>query len=140
MKTNLPEIEIIFIAATRNEGEKGYNFLRTSGKLEENFRIVPKYWVAGKDKEQLNLKDDNILIAFAENKNDFDKIRPDLSHFIKLKHRYLFSSKEEARTWVTEVPDSGFRVFIGLKDETALGFRDILNSAIPNTTSGVKNF
>ena len=143
MKTNLQELEIIFIAATRQEAEKGYNSLRQSGKLEENLKIVPRYYVAGKGEDQITLKDDMILIALAELKNDFDKIRPDLKYFVKLHHRYLFSNNEEARTWVTELSDSGFKVLIGLKDETVLGLRDVLLSALPkaNLTSGtgVKN-
>jgi hypothetical protein len=55
-------------------------------------------------------------------------------------NRYIFSNKEEARTWVNEVPDSDLRVFIGLKEDTILGFRDVLRLAVPGIKEGLKNF
>ena len=74
MKTNLREIEIIFAAVHHQEAEKCYNFLISSGKFEENFRILPRYWIAGQCEEQLNIKNDMILIAYAETFLDFDKL------------------------------------------------------------------
>jgi hypothetical protein len=140
MKNELPEIEIIFTSATHHDAEKCYDFLHEHGKIGENFKIIPRFWISGKGENQTDVRDDMLMIVYCDSRADFDKIRAELQHFQKIRHRYLFSNREEARTWVNEVPDSGLRVFIGLRDDTILGFRDVLRTAIPGVSEGMKLF
>ncbi len=140
MKSNLPELDFIFLSATHHDADKCYNFLKTNHTIKESIKIKANYWIAGHGDNQSDVRDDMILIVFCDSRADFDKLRAELQYFDKVINRYIFSNKEEARTWVNEVPDSDLRVFIGLKEDTILGFRDVLRLAVPGIKEGLENF
>ena len=138
---NIAEIDLVILSENHKEGEKVSKFLKSCSKSEECLRIVPKYWICGKE-NQFEIKDNMLLVIYADSKSEFDKLKGELKHFSKIKHRFLLSDKEEARTWATECPDLALKVFVGMKDDTLSDFRAAIRTSVPspNISAGVKNY
>ena len=134
------EVDIIILAVSHAEGEKCANFLKSCSHSEETLRIMPKYWITGKGDNQFNIREDMLLILYADSKIDFDRCRAEIKDFPLVKSQFLLSNKEEAKTWASEHSDLGLKVYVGLQEETLCGLRDIIRISVPAVHHEVKNY
>jgi len=141
MKNVKPEIQALIIGPNEEKAEKCFKLLKSSKELNEEITIIPRFWIAGKSEEQYDLNKNFIIVGYVEFQTDFDKIRNEMKHFHQTKNRYIISEKEEAKQWVKEISDFGFRVFVNFNDEkTVLSFRDAIKIAIPATLSAQQDY
>ena len=127
-QTNLPELEILFVSSSHNLAENCYNCLK-SGKLAEEFRIIPRYCVLTEKKcKPEDIRDNMLVVLHADSKEDIEKIKPEWQNFTKVQHRVFCSEKEDSRNWLSVLNDSGLKAFVGKKDENITAFRDYIRN------------
>lgn len=129
MKTqqNLPEIDILFVSPTRELAENCYNCFK-SGKLNEEFRIVPTYYVLSKTEQRPEIREDMLVVLHGDTKEDIEKIKPEWNNFLKSKYRVFCSEKEDSRNWLSVLNDSGLKSFVGKKDDNVNALRDYIRN------------
>ena len=88
MKKDLPEVEIIFCASSKNESEKCYEILSNNPTIKHNLKILPRYWIPGKGEKQTDVRDDILLIIYCDSREEFERISSDLKYFTKIKANY----------------------------------------------------
>jgi hypothetical protein len=141
MKNVKSRIDALFIAVSEEKAIRCFELLKSNQKLNEEIEIIPRYYIVSRGEKQLDYSSCRIIIAYAEFETEFDKIKKELKQFHQIKNRYLFSEKQEAKEWVKEISDFGFRVFINIEDENTIScFREIIKIAIPQENSGVQDY
>ena len=98
MKKNLPVVEIIFCAGSGEESKICNQIIGSNDKIKQNIKIIPHNWISGNGNKQTDVRDDLLLIIYCNSRSDFNKIYEELKYFVKIRHQYLFSFKEGART------------------------------------------
>jgi hypothetical protein len=126
MKNPHPEIEVLFISPNQQDAENCFEYLKKSGQLEKHYTIIPKYYIAGKGEAKLDARENMIVVFHADSEDDFNKIKPDITHFHNCKYRCLFSNKEEAKQWMKEFHDHGIKILIGMQEHSLNEFNDLI--------------
>ncbi len=129
MKTqqNLPEIDILFVSPTHELAENCYNCLK-SGKLTDEFRIIPRYYVLSKGEQRPEIREDMLVVLHVDSKEDMEKMKSEWNNFQKCKFRAFCSEKEDSRNWLSVLNDSGIKAFIGKKEDNVIALRDYIRS------------
>ena len=131
---NIKEIETIILADDHKEAQNLSLLINSSKGVEEQLKFNSLIYIPWKD-EKPELTDNQILIVYADNPEEFDRLRGELPYFHKLKNKFLFTKDVDAKNWIVDWQELGLRVFTGLKENDLKGFNDDIKSSLSEEIS-----